>query len=76
MFRIFLTALTTICLTSCSTMTGVVFDNIFDTESSADRKIRKDTERMQAGQPLKHFPSERRLRTAREDRLINQLQSW
>jgi len=61
-------------LSSCGVIVDSLIESAFKSESSSDRKIRKDTERMQAGEPLKHFPSERRLRLAREDRMLDDLQ--
>jgi hypothetical protein len=48
-----------------------VTDSIFETRE--DREIDSDTKRMQAGEPLRHYPSERRLRIAREDRMLNEM---
>jgi hypothetical protein len=52
-----------------------MFESIGDSlfESSYDRKIDSDTERMQDGKPLQHFPSERRLKLAREDRMLDEM---
>jgi len=73
MCRTILLAMASLTLSSC----GVIVDSLLDSafESSSDRKIRKDTARMQSGEPLKHFPSKRHLRLAREDRMLNELQS-
>lgn len=65
--------------TSCAEVGGALVDSMFEGigdslfESSYDRKIDSDTERMQDGKPLQHFPSERRLRLAREDRMIDEM---
>lgn len=65
--------------TSCAEVRDALVDSIFDSigeslfESSYDSKIDFDTERMRDGKPLQHSPSERRLRLAREDRIIDEM---
>ena len=57
-------------LTSCGFLMDAVFENVF--ESSRDRKIRDDTDNLRAGRPLQHHSSEKRLRVARDDRLLQE----
>jgi hypothetical protein len=73
MARTVLLVMASLTLSSCGVIVDALVDSAF--ESSSDRKIRKDTGRMQAGEPLKQFPSERRLRLAREDRMLDDLQT-
>jgi hypothetical protein len=68
--RIFL-MLIPLCITSCAEIGESLIDSMFQTRH--DREIDSDTERMLDGKPLKHFPSERRLRLAREDRMISDM---
>lgn len=78
---IFSAAALCLMVTSCAEVGDALVDSIFESigdslfESSHDRKIDSDTERMQDGKPLQHFPSERRLKLAREDRMIGEMMS-
>lgn len=73
--------LTTVSLgmTSCANFTENLVDSLFDNmldsvfESDSDRRMDSDTKRMQSGEPLKYYSSEKRLRAAREDRMINDM---
>ena len=69
------TLLNASCANFGDTLVDSVFDGVVDSifETREDREIDSDTKRMQAGEPLRHYPSERRLRLASEDRAINDL---
>lgn len=74
-----LLAATPLYLTSCAAIGEAMVDSLFSSigdsvfKSSTDKKIDSDTKRMRKGEPLKHYPSERRLRLAREDRMFNEM---
>jgi hypothetical protein len=66
---------TCVALASCANIGESIVDSAFDSifESKSDRRIDSDTRRMEAGEPLKYHSSERRLRLAREDRMLDDM---
>ncbi len=66
---------------SCANLGDALVDSMFDSigdsifKSSRDKKIDSDTRRMQAGEPLQHYSSEKRLRVARDDRMLARLKN-
>jgi hypothetical protein len=55
---------------------GAIFNGVTDSvfKSKKDKEIDSDTTRMLNGEPLKYFPSEKRLRSVRENRFIDRMQ--
>jgi len=61
---------------SCANMDdiGLKFTGFnFSSSSRYDREIDSDTDRMLDDKPLKHFSAEKRLRAARENRLLDEM---
>lgn len=60
---------------SCAMVGESLIDGIMSSifKSSKDKKIDSDTHRLLKGEELRHFPSESRLRAAREARILDDL---
>jgi len=68
--------ISTLTISSCSNIIESVIDDAIGStfKSRKDKNIDSDTKRLNKGEPLKHHSSEKRLRAAREKRLLDQLQ--